>query len=229
MNRAPKAKQQGFTLIELMLSMAFISVLLIVILLTTIQITRIYEKGISMREVNQTGRSVAADLTRTIASASPFDLSDTDSFRQTLGSGGRPTGGRLCTGQVSYIWNISDSSVNGGDVRFVKSYDPAREYCMAGKSVAGDSNAIDLLREGERDLVMHDFTISQAPEANDTATGQALYAIRFIIGIKDQTLLESNNAACRPPDTAAGGEDYCAVNRFDLVVRAGNKELIDGN
>lgn len=217
-------KAKGFTLIELMLSMTFISMLLVVILLTVVQITRIYDKGVSMREVNQVGRSISSDLTRTIGSAAPFDLSSNDRFRQTTGAGGKKTGGRLCTGQVSYIWNIGDSTVNGSDVRLVKVSDPTANYCATGASVASDQGKVDLLDGGERDLVVHDFSIQEFGGA--TTAGQALYAVRFIIGVKDTTLLESNNASCKPPTDSQGGEDYCAVNRFDLVVRAGNKELL---
>ena len=224
MNRVIRRKQQGFTLIELMLSMSFLSMLLIVIMLTIMQITRIYDKGVSMREVNQVGRSVAADLTRTIGSASPFDLASTASFRQTTGSGGQPNSGRLCTGQSSYVWNIGDATVNGSDVRFVKVHDPTGEYCSSGANVSANPNKVDLLEGGERDLVMHNFTISQLGGAS--VSGQALYSVRFIIGVKDTTLLESNNAACKPPAESQGGSDFCAVNRFDLVIRAGNKELL---
>lgn len=226
MNRVPKSSRQGFTIIELMLSMSFVSMLIVVILLTVVQMTKIYEKGISMREVNQVGRSIANDLTRTIGSSEPFDLGETDSFVQTFGPDGHPTSGRLCTGQTTYIWNISDSTENGEDVRFAKTYDPGKEYCIDGsKSVADDPNATDLLSGGERDLAMHGFTI-QRFNTPDAITRQALYAVRFIIGVKDTSLLESTKASCKPPAESQGNEDYCAVNRFDLVIRAGNKELL---
>lgn len=55
-----QVKSRGFTIIELMLSMTFLAMLMLVIALTTIQISNIYNKGVTLREVNQAGRSVSA-------------------------------------------------------------------------------------------------------------------------------------------------------------------------
>ena len=64
MNRA--AKQTGFTLIELMLAMTFISVLLLAIAMTIIQIGTIYNRGVTLKEVSQAARSISDELNRSI-------------------------------------------------------------------------------------------------------------------------------------------------------------------
>ena len=48
--------RRGFTLIELMLAIAFISMLLLAIAAVGIQVGRIYTRGIVLRDVNQAGR-----------------------------------------------------------------------------------------------------------------------------------------------------------------------------
>ena len=48
----------GFTIIELTLAMAFISVLLISIVLVSIQAGKMYNRGIILRGVNQAGRDI---------------------------------------------------------------------------------------------------------------------------------------------------------------------------
>ena len=68
---------------------------------------------------------------------------------------------------------------------------------------------------------MHDFTIVNASTDNDT--GQALYAISMVIGTNDQSQLDTSDTSCKPPASGSGNQDYCAVNQFDIVVRAGNK------
>ena len=90
MNRA--AKQDGFTLIELVLAMAFISALLLAIALTIIQIGTTYNRGMTLKEVNQTARSISDELTRNLTSSEAFTLSS--KYIST------PTGGRLCLGQA---------------------------------------------------------------------------------------------------------------------------------
>ena len=70
-------KQRGFTLIELMLAMTFISVLLLAIAMTIIQIGNIYNKGTTVKEINQAARAIADDVSRSASAASALNI-DTD-------------------------------------------------------------------------------------------------------------------------------------------------------
>src|SRR5688500_5939032 len=127
---------KGFTLIELMLSMTFISVLMIAIAMTTIQISTIYTKGITLREVDQAGRSASDELQRNIASSAPFDVTpqvDASPATATSKYVVRDGGGRLCIGRYTYAWNygkalkggagapaILNTYSDGSEVRFAK-------------------------------------------------------------------------------------------------------------
>ena len=105
MNRAAK----GFTIIELALAMSFVSMLLIAVAMTVIQISNIYNRGITLKSVNQVGRVVGSEFKNSIAQKSYFELDGAHYITDT-------DGGRLCTGQYSYIWNygkkISDYTKN---------------------------------------------------------------------------------------------------------------------
>ena len=79
MNHVDKTK--GFTLIELMLSMTFISILLVAIAVTIIQISNVYNRGITLKEVNQAGRSLSNELQRSITSGAPFMIEEGDGSR----------------------------------------------------------------------------------------------------------------------------------------------------
>jgi type II secretory pathway pseudopilin PulG len=131
-------QKSGFTLVELMLAMGFVSVLLIAVLLTIIQIGGIYNRGLTLKEVSQAGRSLSSEIQRSISTSMPFDLDDSHYISQ-------PNGGRLCLGNYSYIWNygqaIDDGDMNklnrydDGDKRneiiyMVKTYDPGLHYCL---------------------------------------------------------------------------------------------------
>jgi type II secretory pathway pseudopilin PulG len=221
----------GFTLIELMLAMTFIAMLLVAIALTTIQISNIYNKGITLREVNQVGRSVSDELQRTIASATPFDV--------TVGAAGSRYvallgGGRLCLGNSTYAWNYGSALAGGAGapavvnkyddntpVRFVKVNDPSGALCTTPTVPIDRAKATDMLSSGDRDLVIHSFSIKRT--SDDPNTGQSIYAIYMVIGTNDRLQLTSNDASCKPPSEGVGNENYCSVNQFDIIARAGNK------
>jgi type II secretory pathway pseudopilin PulG len=154
MNRVDKRK--GFTLIELMLAMGFVAALLIAIAMTVIQIANIYNRGLTLKEVNQAGRSIASELQRGIAASTPFSVDPGVGshyiFEKVLVNTRyvpQPWGGRLCVGQYSYIWNYGkdiqtylnnitrssnlnvygDATATPTPIRFVKVVDPSAKYC----------------------------------------------------------------------------------------------------
>lgn len=236
-------KTNGFTLIELMLAMTFIAVLLMAIAMTTIQIGNIYNKGITLREVNQAGRAISDELQRSIASASPFDVTPRiDDSPTTVNSKYivRDGGGRLCLGRYTYAWNNGKAlaeTPGGPDiynnyknadgsltpVRFAKVADSDAALCTNPALNIERESATEMLVSGDRDLVMHNFDIKTNIKAQDPTTGQTIYSISMIIGTNDQEQLTTNNASCKPPAEGAGAENYCSVNQFDIIARAGNK------
>ena len=220
-----------------MLSMTFISVLLVAIAMTTIQISNIYNKGITLRQVNQAGRSVSSELQQSIASSVPFDVTPkSDNAPATLASRyvKRDGGGRLCLGSYTYAWNYGKALAGGAGapavynkydnnqpVRFAKIEDAGGALCSDVNKVIPKAKAAELLSSGDRDLVLHSFSITQT--ANDPGIHQALYGITMVIGTNDREQLTTDNASCKPPATGVGDEDYCSVNQWDIIARAGNK------
>lgn len=232
-------KKQGFTLIELMLAMGFVSVLLLAIAMTVIQIGNIYNRGLTLKDVNQTGRSLASELERSINQSANFDLTvNAGHYIVQQAANGVIYGGRLCIGQYSYVWNYGfaldpsdplyanrNKGPNGEDVRFVKLIDPNASYCINKlplKSVT--ANAVEILNVSEHNLAIHNFSIKANTSASDGVTGQQMYVISFILGTNDQTAL--TGARCLLPGEVVANKtpdpSYCFVNRFDIVARAGN-------
>jgi hypothetical protein len=219
-----------------MLAMTFISILLIAIAMTTIQISSIYNKGITLREVNQAGRSLSDEFQRSIANSVPFDVTpkiDNSPATATSKYVVRDGGGRLCLGDYTYAWNYGASIAgetsappifnkynDGGVVRFAKVPDSSGSLCADPTISIPRSGSVDLLSRGDRDLAVHVLTVQKT--ASDAGNDQALYAISFTLGTNDQAQLTANDASCRPPSENVGDEDYCSVNQFDVIARAGN-------
>lgn len=85
---------KGFTIIELMLSMIFVSFILIFMALTIVQMLRIYDKSISMKQVNQAGRTVTEDISQAMRSQAPERV-NVDNIKN----------GFICVGSTVYRWN----------------------------------------------------------------------------------------------------------------------------
>ena len=225
---------KGFTLIELMLSMAFLSVLLLAIAMTVIQIGNIYNRGLTLKEVNQAGRSLSTELKKGIAQTAAFPID-----YPAVGSKfvNRSWGGRLCVNQYSYIWNygvtlnnqsanVSNSNVysvaSTDKISFIKVPDPSSQYCTNPGGAIDPTGAVELLKVGDRNLAVHNFTISYDSLASDSKTQQRLYYITFVLGTNDQAALASNSTTCRPPSDNAADINYCSVNQFTLSARTIN-------
>lgn len=225
MNRTPK---NGFTIVELMLAMSFIAALLVAIAMTTIEISHIYTRGLTLREVNQVGRSASEDIQRSISASVPFDIS-TKYINHS-----NSLSGRLCLGRYSYVWNhdtalqnnMSDITYDDSThtpVHLAKIDDPSAAWCTSPfLTSVPRASSTELLATGDRDLVVHKLSISSP--ASDVVSAQALYALSITIGTNDPSQLTAVvDPSCKPPADSSGNEDYCSVSQFDIVVRAGNK------
>ena len=233
--------QKGFTLVELMLAMSFVTLLLMAITVTVIQLTNIYTKGLTMRAVAQSGQAVTQDIRRSIESSPPLDIGSMgeggQNFQPLVAVGGEVSnadGGRLCTGSYSYIWNngkaLADPVNKYADsddiIRLVKVIDNGSLYCADPARLVDKSTSIEMLSSGDRELAIQSFAIKQVATSPDS--GQALYLISLEVGTNDQEALDrrvsltSIDTSCRPPVDDVKLDDYCAVNKFEFTAKAGN-------
>lgn len=228
-----RSTQKGFTLVELMLSMAGVAFLLLAIAMTTIQISNIYSKGMTLKSVNQAGRDLSDVLQRDIKSSTPFDITSPSKYLST------PHGGRLCMGQYSYVWNYGPTITSPSDtdkivfndasntpVRLARVLDAGGQLCInadADLPIIRD-DATELLNSADSDgldLALHSFTVTSS--APDPTTGQALYSVSFSLGTNDEKALNTGDASCRPPSEDESNWEFCAVNVFEFTTRAGNR------
>ncbi len=243
-----QANGQGFTLIELMLATTFVSFLLLAIAMTVMQMGTTYNRGMTIKEVNQSARDAAEDIRRTVSSSEVFTINDdgseTDSY-VLVKQAGKTVGGRLCTGTFSYVWNSAyaierdpaDAATITKDgktapVRLFKVPDSTKLYCMRSASgaelslkniAAGDVGVgVDLLKTGDSTLNIQDFRVASTATAQDLATNQRLYTVSFRLGTGSVAAMDANQEKCLEPGQANANWTYCNVQEFAIVVRAGN-------
>lgn len=113
---AQNNKQQGFTLIELMLAMAFFSSILLLATLLIMQTLNIYNKGITVKQINQVGRTLTEEIIRVGNSGKSMIMSSNC----------------FSIDKSVYIWNVASADVaevdyypNQGFKTIVYRYDDA--------------------------------------------------------------------------------------------------------
>lgn len=226
-------KRGGFTIIELTLAMSFISILLLAIAMTAIQAGRIYNKGIVMQSVNQAGRDISDTLRRDFLQVRPGD-----GIAQVFTGDGET--GRFCLGDYSYIWNnpkvLDDPDsvdaddmirVDGQPINFVRVADK-QSLCMEQGETGqrpmalptGNSVTSLLKQQSDGDVVLaiHSFNITRLTSSENSQ--EALYRLEFTVGTSDESEINTANQSCRPPSDSESNEEFCAINQFDMIVRA---------
>lgn len=213
--------------------MSFVSLLLVAVAMTVIQVSNIYNRGIILKDVNQAGRSLVSELQQSIAQTSSFNVGNgtTNTSNYIIQN---DIGGRLCTGRYSYIWNYgkalnsASSSLNKYrdstiPIYFVRSFDPTLKYCTAISGALPDvtfSDATEILRDSQHSLALHKFTITSS--TGDTKTNQRLYNIEFVLGTSDTSAINTSSNTCKPPSDSDSNLTYCSINQFNITARSGN-------
>ncbi|RYF29699.1 MAG: hypothetical protein EOO17_00175 [Chloroflexi bacterium] len=235
MNRVDN--KSGFTIIELLLAMTFVSFLLMGIALTVMQIAVTYNKGLTLKAVNESGRVVVSDMQRTISASRPLDIgtNGTDGinfrpqYRVIADAGSGADGGRLCTGVYSYIWNTGkglDEKSDGTEVvaanmvnryedsdellRLVKVRDAGALYCNDLDRQVTMADSTELLA-GDRKLVIQQFMIK--PAVDDTTLQQALYNITLELGTGEQDNLITDAASATTTSDTSCKAPYQGISR----------------
>jgi prepilin-type N-terminal cleavage/methylation domain-containing protein len=196
-------KQRGFTIIELLFAMSFLSVLLIIAMVSSLNIMRTYSKGLALKQVNQSGRAIGTELQRSLKAAQPPV------------DGTKVTDGRLCLGAYSYVWSVGGQDPylydNGDKVGFAKVSDSTRAMCAVGRPTVPRDRSVELLA-GDTTLAIQSASLAEPA----SYSGYFLYSFTFTIATNDAGLLNDERSACR----VAGEQQFCALNRFVITASA---------
>ena len=156
-------KVQGFTLVELSLSLVFIAILSLTVAYIINDTIASYRRGVTLKQVNTIGMSLVDDISASIRNApvaeslkamceakyktkSIIDRCNSDEgrgfmiatkFGDVAGVGSNvPLYGIFCTGDYSYIWN-SGYFFDGKNKITDKKIEPAKFKYESGKTISG--------------------------------------------------------------------------------------------
>lgn len=215
-------KNRGFTLVELMLATAFISVLLLAIIVVVIQIGSIFNRGLTLKAVNHAGMVAVDDMKRVIGQSQSIDMKT-------------QTGGyRLCTGKYTYALNFGDNGPNtlnsSNQIRLVRISDPNRKYCSnTGPNSYGFNVTPSIIYPADKpvELLTNSSLKVQSFSARSLTSnpgGSNLYSVSITISSGNQVWIESAGDKCKAPKDTGSNFDFCAVNKFDFTVLTNNKD-----
>ena len=218
-----------------MLALSFIGILLIATIMTIIFVTNQYSKGLTLKAINQAGRDVGAAIKRdsTSIASIPTPLIQPD----TLHAGKL---GRLCLGSYSYVWSKAGDLVDGSAPKYTSSTTPivfARvsdgggELCRPNASgdyptdISKDDsatykNAVEMLPNDKGDYALRSMEYTKT---NNPYGQEVLYDIVYVIGTNQKDTINTvfGYEQCDTPDANTNNYNFCAINKFELMIRAG--------
>ena len=178
--------QRGFTIIELTLAMAFIGIMMLLIVTSIVHMTRIYSKGLAIKQINQAGRQI----TETIGADLRYSGGDPNNLPQVVDVNDRKG---LCTSSYTYAWNVIDNTTPLGPSRnMVRFPDAAKAYCDPSQSFAIPNSAVEILGP-------------QVSIASFDIDAQLVSDIEFVL---------STNGNNSPTKDGASDEWTCLTNEF---------------
>lgn len=223
-------KKRGFTIPELMIAMSFLSMLLIVLLLSTMNIISIYNKGLTLKRVNQSGASIGATMQKSLRNAGEKRIY----LQVSTPSGDKPIG--FCNGEDSYVWSLYDTA--GTDpivpikydddsiVGFTKIKDGG-EICGSG-GVLPDAASIGVVNKATSTELLGDGLVMKQPTFFQSPGDGKLISFIYTISTSN------NDSDFADPPTGSGslvsatckggkaqGDDFCALNTFVITSYAG--------
>ncbi len=220
MNRVNTNDQEGFTLVELILAMTFFGSMLLLATLLLIQTLGIYNKGITVKQMNQVGRTLIEDMMR---------ASNSSSSIETAGNCVNVKG-------ATYLWNVANPAAlatdtnqgyktdfdlytytDGTAVNFIKVTDGKKcNHFSSNPTNIPKSIASEMVGPTVRVYAMDIFGL------NTQLVGVTMTLGTFDALESPNNLIENaGNFECRSGE----GGNYCAKANFETVLYVPNKEI----
>lgn len=209
------------------------------------QVLSIYNRGLLMKEVNQTSRTITDQMQRTVSASTPPSTFNNQTFIIVSGitAGAEDRGGRFCPGNYSYVWNyaktIKDNistpntigtGASAKKVRFARVPDKGGNLCIPDAStgalpaIATTAEAVELLGNSTYGLQLYNLSVTSNTNSYNPISSQRLYFIDITLGTSDNKAISAGSGSrqCKAPAESGSDQNFCSVNNFSFIARAGN-------
>jgi prepilin-type N-terminal cleavage/methylation domain-containing protein len=230
-------KQPGFTLVELLLAMTLFSFVLVFSSAGIVQIYRAYNKGATVKRVQEDARTIIEDVVRELRvrdKSTPIEICVGPSPDPTTCSdvSTNTDRNRLCIGNnIRYVWNVAGHN-NWGDntpEQWLKANGTPRvppEYINFSKkpndNFADDGCKGDMKVSNESTTFIDEDIVVQYFNVTPMDPTQTIFRIQLILSIDHADLIEGVglNAKCKGSTTQ--GTQYCSVVNLATTVSIRN-------
>lgn len=240
---------QGFTIVELTIAVAFLSVLMLAILTISMAAGKMYVKGDTNKAINQAGRDFSDIIRRDFLAAGVGTI--TPPVIKNVGTADNPLiSGRMCLGTVDYLWNTaallnSDSSAaegakirisDGSDTRPIKFVRITNSPGYCSESPAGSGNypmvipatadTTELFGGSGREYALYNMSLRELARSDQ----RGIYQLSYTLGTNERDTTElvpdanGTYVRCKTDDNVAANFNYCSVSDFDTLIRIGGVE-----
>lgn len=244
-------RRKGFTILELNLSMIFVALLLLGIAALSIHVTRIYQRGVLLKDVNYVGREIMGQLRRDIASAD-----STRVMTRVTNHAGQIQSGRICLGDVSYLYNTPVGLQNNIRARLIvrgnglsdaprislaRVTDPDRRWCDLAVNPSGqlpthitethftagtnELSATELISRDRFALVsVHRMALTMRRDPRTTDSSAQYAQLNLWLGTSDLSAIDATGQSCRPPSDNSSDFSHCFVTDYSTIIRVGGQQ-----
>ena len=234
-----QSNKKGFTIVELMLAMTFVSLLAVGISVAIIQMSDLTTKGNTLRELNTINRAVNDDFKRSFNSSGLISGWGVSTNHSTSAGDNvyfvkANNAGAFCSGKFSYLWNngqhLSTGILTPGatvgvryagagardtSIRLIRVNDRTRLYCRnlsSWTSIPRGSGTVEVFSAGETNMMLFDIDFRKNRES--VATGQSIIQISYTLGTA------RDDGRTRFQNCEGSNDDIrCAAGQFTTVVR----------
>ena len=223
-SRTKKSQEKGFTLVELMVSTAVFSLVLLGAMAAIIQVTRLYYRGIHFAKTQEVARSTLEEITQSIQFTNEEITSPTKAMpTPPVIDKNNEHVGYFCVGSKMYYYALDRQLKSGGSNEAKKQKAHVLwvddDDCIgAPPSVNEINNKLNNTNlSGGRELLSENMRITQLSIMPTTTTG--LYTIKLAIAYGDDDLLEvSGDNTRRICQSSKFGVELCATSELSATV-----------
>lgn len=220
-NQTTISRNAGFTIIELMIATLVFSLIILLLSFGVIDITKVYYKGITQSDTQNTARNVASDISQALQFNGQFtQLSPNGTTRS------------FCIGTTQYSYRLGyqltgSSSPAATQTRYaLLESDTGCPTAIVGCPGVPDLSAGTCIATGSKELLGQNMRLSNLTVAQpDPNTEPSLYKIDVRVVYGDDDLLyspsgnsqgsQATDANCR----GTAGEQFCAVSELVTTVQ----------